>query len=275
MVAAGVIISVAAFHLSRNQNLETMMPALKFGLWTMVAAGALTVLTGDQLGLTMVETQPMKMAAAEALYGTATGKDASFSVFTLGTPDGVRELFSIRIPYLLSFLSTHTFTGTVEGINDLQAQYTQVYGPGDYKPVIWVTYWSFRWMIALGVGAVMVSLAGLWLTRKGRFPQQRWMWRIAIWAVPLPMAAMIVGWVFTEMGRQPWLVFGLLKTADGVSPNVTGVEVLISLVVFTLIYGSLAVVEFRLIKKVAQEGPAAPAEVDQGTGEVKHEVTVY
>ena len=98
---------------------------------------------------------------------------------------------------------------------------------------------------------------------------------IAIWAVPLPMAAMIVGWVFTEMGRQPWLVFGLLKTADGVSPNVTGLEVLISLVVFTLIYGSLAVVEFRLIKKVAQEGPAAPAEVDAETGEVKHEVTVY
>ncbi len=93
--------------------------------------------------------------------------------------------------------------------------------------------------------------------------------------MPLPMAAMIMGWIFTEMGRQPWLVFGLLKTADGVSPNVTGLEVLISLVVFTLIYGALAVVEFRLIKKVAQEGPAAPAEVDEETGEVKHEVTVY
>lgn len=275
MVAAAVIISVAAYHLARNQNLETMMPALKFGMWTMLAAGALTVLTGDQLGLTMVDTQPMKMAAAEALYNTATGKDASFSIFTLGTPDGVHELFSIRVPYLLSFLSTHTFNGTVEGINDLQAQYTQVYGPGDYKPIIWVTYWSFRWMIALGVGAVMVSLVGLWLTRKGRFPTQRWVWRIATWTVPLPMAAMIVGWVFTEMGRQPWLVFGLLQTKDGVSPNVTGLEVLISLLVFTLIYGSLAVVEFKLIKKVAQEGPADPDEVDEETGEVKHEVTVY
>ncbi|WP_144714605.1 cytochrome ubiquinol oxidase subunit I [Curtobacterium pusillum] len=275
MVAAAVIISVAAYHLARNQNLETMMPALKFGMWTMLAAGALTVLTGDQLGLTMVDTQPMKMAAAEALYNTATGKDASFSIFTLGTPDGVHELFSIRVPYLLSFLSTHTFNGTVEGINDLQAQYSQVYGPGDYKPIIWVTYWAFRWMIALGVGAVMVSLAGLWLTRKGRFPTKRWVWRVATWTVPLPMAAMIVGWIFTEMGRQPWLVFGLLKTSDGVSPNVTGIEVLISLVVFTLIYGSLAVVEFRLIKKVAQEGPTPAAEVDQATGEVKHEVTVY
>jgi len=100
-------------------------------------------------------------------------------------------------------------------------------------------------------------------------------WRIATWTAPLPMAAMIVGWVFTEMGRQPWLVFGLLRTKDGVSPNVTGLEVLISLLVFTAIYGTLAVVEFKLIKKVAQEGPADPDEVDEETGEVKHEVTVY
>jgi cytochrome d ubiquinol oxidase subunit I len=275
MVAAAVIISVAAYHLARNQNLETMMPALKFGMWTMVAAGALTVLSGDQLGLAMVATQPMKMAAAEALYNTATGKDASFSIFTLGTPDGVHELFSIRVPYLLSFLSTHTFNGTVEGINDLQAEYRKIYGPGSYTPIIWVTYWAFRWMIGLGVAAVGVSLGGLWLTRRGRIPTQRWIWRVATWAVPLPMAAMIVGWIFTEMGRQPWIVFGLLTTKDAVSPNVTGLEVLISLVLFTLVYGSLAVVEFRLIRKVAQEGPGEPAEVDGVTGEVKHEVTVY
>jgi cytochrome d ubiquinol oxidase subunit I len=275
MVAAAVIISVAAYHLARNQHLETMTPALKFGMWTMAAAGALTVLTGDQLGLAMVDTQPMKMASAEALYSTATGRDASFSIFTLGTPDGVHELFSIRVPYLLSFLSTHTFTGTVEGINDLQAEYQQVYGPGDYTPIIWVTYWSFRWMMGLGMAGVLVSLAGLWLTRRGRFPTQRWVWRIATWAAPLPMAAMIVGWIFTEMGRQPWIVFGLLKTADAVSPNVTGLDVLISLVLFTLVYGVLAVVEFRLIKTVAQEGPAEPAVVDEETGEVRHEATVY
>ena len=154
MVSAGLIIAVAAWHLSRNQHLETMRPALKFGLWMMVGAGiAHRALSGDQLGLAMVETQPMKMAAAEALYKTSTGADASFSIFTLGTPDGVHELFSIRIPYLLSFLSTHTFDGTVEGINDLQAQYAQLYGPGDYTPIIWVTYWAFRWMIGLGLAA--------------------------------------------------------------------------------------------------------------------------
>ncbi|WP_295117490.1 cytochrome ubiquinol oxidase subunit I [uncultured Leifsonia sp.] len=275
MVSAGLIIAVAAWHLSRNRNLETMRPALKFGLWMMVVAGIGSVVSGDQLGLAMVSTQPMKMAAAEALYKTSTGADASFSIFTLGTPDGVHELFSIRVPYLLSFLSTHTLDGTVEGINDLQAQYVQLYGPGDYTPIIWVTYWAFRWMIGLGLLHVLVAVVGLWFTRKGRTPPWAWMWKVAIWAMPLSLAAMIVGWIFTEMGRQPWIVFSLMKTQDGVSPGTTGLEVLISLLAFTAVYGALAVVEFKLIKRAAQKGPA-PVE-DHLDEEGKHVpvATVY
>src|SRR3990170_6503293 len=264
MVAAALIISVAAWHLSRNQHLDTMRPALKFGLWTMVVTGALTVLSGDQLGLAMVDTQPMKMAAAEALYNTSA--PASFSLFTWGTPDGSSELFSIRVPYLLSFLSTHTLDGAVEGINDLQAQYEVLYGPGDYTPTIWVTYWAFRWMIAFGMAAILVAVVGLWVTRKGRHPRNKWVWKAAIWMFPLPLAAMTVGWIFTEMGRQPWIVFSLLETEDAVSPNITGLDVLISLVAFTLVYGALAVVEFRLVLKAAQQGPDGPAPVDEESG---------
>ena len=275
MVSAGLIISFAAWHLSRNQHLETMRPALKFGLWMMVGAGILTTLAGDQLSLAMVEAQPMKMAAAEAMYDTATGAAASFSIFTLGTPDGVHELFSIRIPYLLSFLSTHTFDGTVEGINDLQAQYVGLYGPGDYTPTIWITYWAFRWMIGLGLAHMLVAVVGLWVTRKGRMPKQNWVWKVAIWSFPFSLLAMSVGWVFTEMGRQPWLVFGLMKTADGVSPGVTGVEILISLIAFTLLYGALAVVEFKLILKAVQKGPADAPTPDAVTGDVKPYTTVY
>ncbi|ERK69493.1 MULTISPECIES: cytochrome ubiquinol oxidase subunit I [Leifsonia] len=275
MVSAGLIITVAAWHLSRNQHLETMRPALKFSLWMMVVAGIGTVLSGDQLGLAMVQTQPMKMAAAEALYKTSTGADASFSIFTLGTPDGVHELFSIRVPYLLSFLSTHTLNGTVEGINDLQAQYVQLYGPGDYTPTIWITYWAFRWMIGLGMLHVLVAVVGLWLTRKGRMPTRQWQWKLAIWAMPLSLAAMIVGWIFTEMGRQPWIVFSLMKTADGVSPNTTGLEVLISIIAFTLVYGALAVVEFKLIKRAAQKGPAPVEEHLDDEGKHVPVATVY
>ncbi len=252
MFAAVVVVAVAAWHLSRGQHYEEMRTALKFGGWTNIVAFAGVAASGDALSLIMVQTQPMKMAAAEALYETTSA--ASFSIFSLGTPDGTEETFSIRIPYLLSILSTHDPMGTVEGINDLQAQYELAYGPGDYLPIIWLAYWSFRWMIGLGALAALISAVGLWMTRKGREPKP-WAWKVAIWAAPLPLLSSLVGWLFTEMARQPWIVFGLMLTEDGVSPTVTGLEVLISLVAFTLVYGILAVVEFKLIVKAAQEGP--------------------
>ena len=253
MFAGAVIASISAYHLKRNQYVADMRTSLRFGLWATLAGGIGTVISGDGLGLAMVQTQPMKMAAAEALYNTTT--NASFSIFTLGTPDGHSELFSIRIPNLLSFLSTHTFDGQVEGINDLNSQYQALYGPGEYHPVIWITYWAFRWMIGLGVLSALVAVVGLWLTRKKEAKLPKWAWNVAIWSAPLSLIAISVGWLFTEMGRQPWIVFKLMKTADAVSPGINGVDVLISLIVFTLIYGALAVVEFKLLLKAAQAGP--------------------
>ncbi|WP_044496381.1 cytochrome ubiquinol oxidase subunit I [Nesterenkonia massiliensis] len=257
MFAATVMIAVSAYHLRRKQHVETMRPALKTGLWTNVLAFIGVAVSGDQLSLAMVDAQPMKMAAAEGLYETTNS--ASFSIFTLGTPDGASELFSIRIPYLLSLLSTHTLDGEVEGINDLQAQYVTQFGPGDYTPIIWITYWSFRWMIGLGAVSALISMIGLWMTRKkaAEMPERRAniFWRTLIWSAPLPLVASLVGWVFTEMGRQPWIVFGLMRTEAAVSPNVAGWQVALSLAAFTLIYGILAVVEFKLILKAAKEGP--------------------
>jgi cytochrome d ubiquinol oxidase subunit I len=264
MFAGAVIVSVSAWHLKRQQHLNSMFTSLRVGLWTLLLGGIGTAISGDGLGLAMVRTQPMKMAAAEALYNSAA--PASFSIFTWGTPDGKSELFSIRIPNLLSFLSTHTLDGKVEGLNDLQAQYTALYGPGDYMPTIWITYWAFRWMIGLGVLAGLIALVGLWITRnRDRIAKvKKWAWNTAIWAGPLPVLAIAVGWTFTEMGRQPWLVFKLMKTSAGVSPGINGWDVLISLVVFTLIYGALAVVEFKLLLKAVQAGPEE-ASAPQGT----------
>jgi cytochrome d ubiquinol oxidase subunit I len=251
--AGAVMVGVSAYHLKRSQFVETMRTSLRFGLWTVIVGGIGTVLSGDGLGLAMVKTQPMKMAAAEALYNTTN--NASFSLFTLGTPDGKSELFSIRIPDLLSFLSTHTLNGQVEGLNNLQAQYVASFGPGDYMPVIWITYWAFRWMIGLGMVSVLVALVGLWMTRKGKLNLPKWAWNVAIWASPIPVLAISIGWMFTEMGRQPWIVFSLLKTSDAVSPGINGVDVLISLIAFTAIYGVLALVELKLYLKAAQAGP--------------------
>lgn len=257
MFAATVMIAVSAYHLRRKQHIETMRPALKTGLWTNILAFIGVGVSGDQLSLAMVDAQPMKMAAAEGLYETTNS--ASFSIFTLGTPDGASEIFSIRIPYLLSLLSTHTLDGEVEGINDLQAQYVTQFGPGDYTPIIWITYWSFRWMIGLGAVSALISMIGLWTTRRksAEMPERRAniIWRTLIWTAPLPLLAALVGWIFTEMGRQPWIVFGLMKTEAAVSPNVAGWQVALSLAAFTLIYGILAVVEFKLILKAAKEGP--------------------
>ncbi|MET2010409.1 cytochrome ubiquinol oxidase subunit I [Microbacterium chocolatum] len=257
MFAAAVVVAVSAWHLARNQHIETMRTSLRFGLWAVVVSFVGVAISGDQLSLVMVATQPMKMAAAEAMWDTACGADASFSLFSLGTPDGSEEIWSLRVPYLLSLLSTHSLDGCVEGLNDLQAQYTEQFGAGvDYMPIVWVTYWSFRWMIALGGAAALVAIAGLWVTRKkATRPVAGWMWKVAIWSAPLPLLGSLVGWVFTEMGRQPWIVFSLMLTEDGVSPSVPGWTVLISLLSFTAIYAILAVVEFGLIVKAAQKGP--------------------
>jgi cytochrome bd ubiquinol oxidase subunit I len=133
-------------------------------------------------------------------------------------------------------------------------------------------------MIGLGGASALIAVAGLWMTRKtATRPVAPWMWRLAIWTAAFPMLASLVGWVFTEMGRQPWIVFGLMLTEDGVSPSVPGWTVLISLVSFTLIYAALAVVEFRLILKHAQKGPEPlPDPDDGGTGAVESTpTTVY
>ena len=240
-----------------------MRSALRYGLWGMIVAFVAVAISGDQLSLVMTQTQPMKMAAAEAMFDSACGADASFSIFTLGTPDGTSELFSIRVPYLLALLSTHSFDGCVEGINDLNILYTTEMFPqfadqvgGNFAPVLWITYWAFRWMIGLGGVAALTAVVGLWLTRKkAKRDVPNWAWKLAIWAWPASLLAILVGWVFTEMGRQPWIVFGLMLTEDGVSPSVPGWTVLISLVAFTAIYAALAIVEVRLIMKTAHKGP--------------------
>ncbi|MBP1325009.1 cytochrome d ubiquinol oxidase subunit I [Leucobacter exalbidus] len=286
MFAGTVMVAVAAWHLKRNQFVDDMRTTLRFGAVTNILGFLGVGLSGHSLGLVMTETQPMKMAAAEALYDSASGADASFSLFSLGTPDGAHEIFSVRIPYLLSFLSTGSFDGSVEGIRDLQSTYTEMYcGAGDtlltcptdgqFAPIIWITYWAFRWMIGLGALAALVSLVGLWITRKKQVQLPKWVWNVAIWTAPLPMLASLVGWVFTEMGRQPWIVFGVMTTEQAVSPGVPAWAVMVSLAVFTIVYGGLAVLEFKLITKAAKAGPPEIGETADGDTDHQSLATVY
>ncbi|GAA1831620.1 cytochrome ubiquinol oxidase subunit I [Luedemannella flava] len=254
MTAGALVCAVAVWHLIRRPGVDTapFRSALKIGAWTTLAGLAAVTISGDIQGKIMTDVQPMKMAAAEALYDTE--QPASFSILTIGTLDGSEEVWAIKIPNLLSWLATGTWDGEVQGINDLQKEYEITYGPGDYKPNIPVAYWTFRLMIGFGIVAGLIALWALWAIRRGRAPTSKLLLWSAIALPLLPLAANSAGWIFTEMGRQPWIVFSQLFTAAGVSPGTSTAEVVTSLTVFTLLYGGLAVVEVGLLLHFIRKG---------------------
>ncbi|MFD8496098.1 cytochrome ubiquinol oxidase subunit I [Amycolatopsis sp. NPDC059657] len=260
-LTAGMFVAgISAWQLKRRRAEDVFRPSMRVALITVLIAGLGVIVTGDLQARLMTQQQPMKMAAAEALYDTVG--PASFSLFTIGSLDGSQEKFSIRVPGVLSFMATGELDGTVEGINNIQTAEEQQYGPGDYKPNIPVSYWTFRLMIGFGFLMALLSAVGLWLFRRGRTPRQRWFFTAATLGIALPFLANSVGWIFTEMGRQPWSVYGVLRTADSVSPTVSTGNMLLSLIVLTVLYGVLAVVDGYLMVRYAKAGPPEPAEAD-------------
>lgn len=237
-------------------------PATILGCWVALVAAVGLFFTGDIQGKLMFVQQPMKMASAESLCDTAT--DPSFSVLTVGRQNNCDHLTRvIEVPYVLPFLAEGRFDGVrLDGVRDIQQHYEQKFGPGDYRPNLFVTYWSFRAMIGLLLLPVLFAMVALWLTRRGQIPQQRWFSWLALLTIPTPFLANSAGWVFTEMGRQPWVVVPnptgdpnvRLTVAQGVSGNSVGV-VVTSLVMFTLVYAVLAVIWFWLIRRYVAEGP--------------------
>jgi len=269
-VTAGIlVVGVSAWQLKRNRSTEVFRPSMRIALVAVLVASLGVIVSGDLQARLMTQQQPMKMAAAEALYDTAS--PASFSLITIGSLDGTQEKFSIRVPRVLSFMATGSFDGQVEGINNIQAAEQQAYGPGEYRPNIPVSYWTFRVMIGVGFVLALLSLVGLWLFRRGRTPRGRWFFPLATAAIALPYLANSVGWIFTEMGRQPWSVFGVLKTADSVSPTVSAGLVLTSMIVFTVLYAVLAVIDGVLMVRYAKAGPPPPAAADDDDDETETE----
>ncbi|MFC3999588.1 cytochrome ubiquinol oxidase subunit I [Nocardiopsis sediminis] len=233
---------------------ELFRKTLRVGMIVTLVAGLVVVFSGDHQAKLAAAYEPMKLAAAEALWETEDG--APFSTFAVGDTEERLNVVDLTIPHVLSFLATGRIDGTVEGMNDLQAQYAEEFGPGDYIPNVFVLYWAFRLMIGFGLFGVAVSALGLWLTRGRRLPRTHWFYYAAIAALPAALAANIAGWLLTEMGRQPWTVHGELLTAASVSPGVSLAEVAISLAAFTAVYGVLAVVEAGLLWRYVKAGPA-------------------
>jgi cytochrome d ubiquinol oxidase subunit I len=298
-VAGGFLLGIAWYHLwrRRHDGIDTVDAAgrvvvgeapeipgrdrtdhsvwirsLRIGAVVAIVGFGGVALTGDLQAKLMFDQQPMKMAAAEAACETGS----SFSVIAIGdlaSPDCSNVTTIVEIPGLLGFLANGDVNAEVQGVTDLVPQYEQKYGTDvDYVPLMSVTYWGFRLMIAFGAVAAFAALVALWLTRKGTVPRSRWIMRLAVLGILSPFAANAAGWVFTEMGRQPFVVAPnpnpsgvdgvYMFTAAAVSPGVTAGELLFSVITLTLVYAALMVVEVAILVRYIRAGvPSAMPEL--------------
>jgi cytochrome bd ubiquinol oxidase subunit I len=259
--AAFFILGISAYHLVRNSNVDLFRRSFQIASIFGVIGVGLVILNGHAQAQHMVQTQPMKMAAAEGLFQTED--PASFSLITIGDAQGRNQVFAIRIPNALSLLAYNQLTGAVQGINDLQAEYVQKYGPGNYVPPAWIVYWSFRLMVGAGFLMLALALYALFMTMGEMLENKSLLFKLFPFAIALPYLATSTGWIMTEVGRFPWIVFGLMKVENGVSASVSAPEVAISLVLFTLVYGALMVADVYLLSKFARgAGATTPADVE-------------
>jgi cytochrome d ubiquinol oxidase subunit I len=259
-----VMLAVSAWYLRRRTHVEAFQRTGKVALIVLIPTIVIQLSVGNQLGVIETRYQPMKIAAAEAQWNSC--KPCSFSAAQFGgfsqsseTPTKI-----IQIPHLLSVLATSTWSGSVTGLNQLQAQYEKKYGPGNYIPNVAIQYWSMRTMAVLGVAVMLLALWGGWLLHRGRLHSSRLFLWLAVWAVVTPFLMNTAGWLLTESGRQPWIVQGLQKTVNANSPAVGATEIWISLSVFVLAYVVLAVADLALMLRYSRRGLAhADAEAAQ------------
>ena len=293
MTGGAVVLGVGIYLMLKHRGApdeQLYRRAVRGGAVVALVASLGVVVSGDVQGKIMTEVQPMKMAAAEALYDTPPdGQCADFSVLSIGSLDGSSATDVITVPCLLSFLATGSFDGHVEGINDLQKNSEEIFGTGtaevpvlvdgkvvmtpikdvqlangktlleytnlgSFVPTIPLAYWTFRLMMGFGFLTMAFAAAALWATRGGRSLTSRWWLWLAVLTPLLPVFANSWGWIFTEIGRQPWIVYGLLGTRAGVSPSVSAGEVWVSMIAYTLVYAVLAVIEVKLFLTYVRRG---------------------
>jgi cytochrome d ubiquinol oxidase subunit I len=253
------VLGISAWHLARAKDDETreaFRRSFRIGAaYAFVATIAVSVV-GHTQAQYMTRVQPMKMAAAEALWETAD--PAPMSLFTWGHEPERRDLFALKLPGLLSFLAHNRFSGEVKGIKNLQAEYEASFGPGDYVPPVMWTYWNFRVMAGAGVLMLLLAAWALWASLRTSFATSKHLLALLVPAITLPYVANSAGWIFTEIGRAPWIVFGVMRIETGVSPGVSAAEVLLTLVGFTLLYAALMAADLYLLSKFAKAGIHPP-----------------
>ncbi|OGO38124.1 MAG: cytochrome D ubiquinol oxidase subunit I [Chloroflexi bacterium RBG_16_57_11] len=255
--AAFFVMGVSAYHLLRKSHVDIFRRSFQIAAIIGTVAVVLVALNGHSQAQHMVESQPMKIAAAEALWNTES--PASFSLLSIGDLTQREEVFSIRLPRLLCLLAYNRLDCEIQGIYDLQAAFEGQFGAGDYIPPVALVYWSFRVMV--GVGFLMIGLAlyGLFLVMGEILEERPKALKLFQWAIFLPYLANTAGWMMTELGRIPWVVYGLMTVDQGVSSIVSSGQVLVSLLGYTLVYGALMVAMVYLMMKYAKAGPESSA----------------
>jgi cytochrome d ubiquinol oxidase subunit I len=252
---SAVVFGVCCWHFLQGRNVELFRPAAKLALIVLVPVACVNLWFGSHFGILVTRLQPMKISAAEAQWDSCTR--CAFSLFQVGgfTEEDQTPTFSIQVPGVLSYISTGSFDGKVTGLNELNQEYERMYGKGNYIPPVRTIYWSMRAMAYAGSLVAIVALLGAFLLRKRRLERARWFLRAGIFATILPFVATTFGWVLTEIGRQPWIVQGLLKTADANSPAVSSPMLIFSLTVFVCLYLILLVLDVWLMRRYASLDP--------------------
>ncbi|MFD2617071.1 cytochrome ubiquinol oxidase subunit I [Terrilactibacillus laevilacticus] len=251
------IAGVSAFNLLKKRNLDFFKRSFNIAITIGVITGIGLALVGHEQAQYLVKTQPMKMAASEGLWQDA-GERGDWTVTASIDEKNHKNTGEIKIPYLLNFLSYGKFTGNVKGMENIQKQYVEKYGEGNYIPPVKTTFWSFRIMTIAGGIMCLLGLYGAYLVWRKKVLVKTWFLRLMIPAIFLPFIGSSTGWIMTEIGRQPWTVFGYMQTADGVSPNVSAGSMLFALLSFSFMYAILAGVMVYLFVRVIKKGPAKP-----------------
>jgi cytochrome d ubiquinol oxidase subunit I len=245
VVAAFFVMGISAYHLLRRNEISFFKASFRMAATFGLVTSLLVFISGDFHAVEVSTTQPTKLAAMEALWDTQRGAPYNLLAF----PDVENERNSVEaisIPKGLSLLAYHDGNAEVKGLKDF---------PKELRPPVMATFLSFRSMAALGMLFMLLSLIAWLLARKDVLESYPLFLKIMLFAIPLPYLANQVGWIVAEVGRQPWIVYGLLKTSDAVSKAVTPMQVIGSLVGFTLLYGFLAIVDIYLLTKTARKGP--------------------
>jgi len=253
VTAAFFMLGISVYQLMKKQDEDAFKFSFKLAAAVGLIATLLVVVSGHAQGIFLREVQPMAAAASEAHYETQNPAD--WSMIALFDKTGKKVIWEIKIPKALSWLYYFKFSGEVEGMNNVQARYEQLFGPGDYMPLVALDYWMFRVMV--GLGFLMVALAFVALLFARKFPP-KWL-KAMRWltiGIALPYLANTAGWLLTENARQPWIVTGLMKTENAVSPSLTPASVIISMIGFILAYTLLMTFDVILLTRTARKGLA-------------------